>query len=151
MRNVSTDIIIHLRLTDDDYTYSPPNGSDGSSTLTFTSSTLRQCIRVDVTDDCVVEETEIIFVTISPVGDLPDAVALINSNVSLFIEDNDGGNVTVYFEEAMYTVVEGVDIDVEVCIVIEGECCTNVTVTLFTADGTATGQSLAKLERSPYI
>ena len=78
--------------------------------------------------------------SITPIGELAaDFVTLINSNVSLLIEDNDGSNMMVYFEETAYTATEGIDESVEVCIVIEGERSTPVTVMVFTVDGSARG------------
>ena len=57
--------------------------------LTFTSNgTGIQCVQINIIDDNVLENRERFQVNISPFTSL--GVVIINSSVSVFIEDNDG-------------------------------------------------------------
>ena len=59
--------------------------------LTFTSNGTQsriQCVQINIIDDNVLENRERFQVNISPFT--PLGVVIINSSVSVFIEDNDG-------------------------------------------------------------
>jgi hypothetical protein len=120
-------------------TYSPSSGQGGhtnvGSTVILTMIGHESCTSIPFQNDLVVEETEILSVSLSVSGDQRSAVNLSQDTATIFITNDDVLNVG--FTADSYTVHEA-DGSVQVCVqILSGELGADITLQLDTHSGTA--------------
>jgi hypothetical protein len=126
-----------LQLSTESGTASDGIDFDGEQKLlSLNSTTSNVCVQISTMNDTLYEDEEFFTLSLSVIGENSRAVHLSQSNLTLFIENDD--NVFVDFVSSYYSTNESAG-SVDVCVwVVTGQLGTNITLELNTLRETAT-------------